>query len=116
MSSSERDALVTLCTAAYEEAVATLPSMQRRGYARALMRAVPPLLTEHAIALLSPSEEAFYARFGWARWPGPLSYRDGGSVIETPEEEVMNLRLPQTPADLDDRAAIACDWRPGEVW
>jgi GNAT superfamily N-acetyltransferase len=101
---------------AYVEAVATAPSAQGKGYATRLMRAVPGLLEAFDIAALSPSDEGWYARLGWERWRGPLSVRDAGLVVETPDEEVMILRLPRTPTALDARAAMACDWRPGEVW
>jgi aminoglycoside 2'-N-acetyltransferase I len=101
---------------AYVEAVATLQAEQGRGYASALMRAVPAHLDVFDFAALSPSDHAWYARFGWETWRGPLSYWQQGVETPTPEEELMVLRLPRTPAALDIRAAIACDWRPGEVW
>jgi GNAT superfamily N-acetyltransferase len=164
LSTSERDALIALCTAAYEEpfaqylddigpgthllgvvddvvvshlmwvprtlyvqgwgalesayveAVATQPDAQGFGYASALMRAVPDTLGAFALAALSPSDHAWYARFGWETWRGPLSVRQHGREEPTPDEELMVLRLPGTPATLDVHAAIACDWRPGEVW
>ncbi len=101
---------------AYVEAVATLPAVQGRGYASALMRAAPDHLAAFDLAALSPSDHAWYARFGWETWHGPLSCWHHGVEVATPDEELMVLRLPHTPAALDVRAAIACDWRPGEVW
>lgn len=102
---------------AYIEAVATLPSAHRRGYASALLRACAPLLAEHDIALLSPSDAAFYERLGWTVWRGPLSYKaPDGSMVPTPDEEIMYLPLPRTPSPLDTLAAAEVDWRPGEVW
>ncbi|MBY0491943.1 MAG: GNAT family N-acetyltransferase [Gemmatimonadaceae bacterium] len=101
---------------AYVEAVATQPAEQGKGYATRLMRAVPALVEAFDLAALSPSDEAWYARLGWEMWRGPLSVRDAGGVVETPDEEVMILRLPKTPAGLNVSAPLACDWRPGEVW
>lgn len=102
--------------AAYVEAVATLPSEQGKGYATQLMRAVPALIASFDLGALSPSDEAWYTRIGWEMWRGPLSVRESGSAVETPDEEVMILRLPGTPAGLSVHAPLACDWRPGEVW
>ena len=103
--------------AAYVEAVATLPPFQGRGFASELLRRLPPLISDFTLAALSPSAERFYARLGWERWRGPLSYRDSqGQEIATPEEVVMILRLPLTPQRLDLDAPLSTDWRPGEVW
>lgn len=102
---------------AYVEAVATLPEYQGRGFASTLLARIPGLVTGFALAALAPSDEAFYARLGWVRWRGPLSYREpDGTVVATPEEVVMIYRLPLTPATLDPTAPLSTDWRPGEVW
>lgn len=102
--------------AAYVEAVATLPREQGNGYATRLMHAVPPLIDAYDLGALSPSDEAWYARLGWEMWRGPLSVWRQGMLVATPDDEVMILRLPRTPAVLNVRAPMACDWRPGEVW
>lgn len=102
---------------AYVEAVATLPEFQRRGFASQLLTAIPPLIIDFDLGALSPSAEPFYARLGWERWRGPLSYRDpDGHEVETPEDEVMIYRLPRTPRNLDVAAGLSADWRPIEVW
>jgi aminoglycoside 2'-N-acetyltransferase I len=102
---------------AYVEAVATLPRFQGRGIASALLRRIPPLVSDFILAALSPSDEAFYARLGWERWRGPLAYRTpDGQDVATPEEVVMIHRLPLTPATLDLAAPLSTDWRQGEVW
>jgi len=102
---------------AYVELVATDPPQQRKGYASALLRALVSQMTEYDIAALSPSEESFYARFGWERWRGPLMVRTETGLESSPEdEEVMILRLPRTPAQLDLTAPVSVEWRPGEVW
>ena len=102
---------------AYIEAVATLPSHQRCGFATALMQATPPLVREFQLAALAPSDAAFYQRLGWRMWKGALSYIDPtGAQIETPDEQVMIYSLPSTPSNLDVRASLTTKWRAIEVW
>lgn len=105
----------TLLTA-YIEAVATLPAAQGQGHASALMRTVPAFCDSFELAALSSSQNGFYEQFGWRFWDGPTSVRHLGKETPTPEEQIMILRLPRTPASLNATSPIACDWRPGEVW
>jgi GNAT superfamily N-acetyltransferase len=100
----------------YVELVATHPAFQRRGYARALLRRVPMMLQDYALGALSPSDHTFYTPLGWELWRGPLSVRTVQGLEATPDEEVMVLRLPRTPATLDLSSGISIEWRPGEVW
>lgn len=100
---------------AYVEAVATHPAHQGKGYASAVMRHLASQLDDYDLAGLSPSDPAFYARFGWELWRGPLAIRTDGGLLQTPDEQVMVLRLPRTPA-LDLAAALTAEWRPGELW
>lgn len=100
---------------AYVEMVATAPSQQRRGYASALLAAVPPLLSDYDIAALCPATENLYLRLGWRFWRGPLAHRKDGRLIPDRDERVMVLGLPRTPP-LDMSAALSVEWRPGEVW
>jgi GNAT superfamily N-acetyltransferase len=102
---------------AYVEAVATLPEYQGHGYASVVLAKIPALVSDFALAALSPSEAGFYRRLGWELWEGPLSYLNAcGSEILTPDEAVMIYRLPLTPASLNLGAKLSTDWRPGEVW
>lgn len=101
---------------AYIEAVATRVRWQRLGYGTAVMRAIPPLLGAFDIAALSPSDASFYARLGWESWRGPRRYLKDGVRVETPEEDVMVLRLGRTPLTIGLEDALEIDWRPGEVW
>ena len=110
---------------AYVEAVATEPAHQRRGHATRVLRALADAIARvpapdgetYDLAALSPSDEAFYARLGWEPWRGPRAVRHAdGTEEETPDEEVMILRLPRTPAALDVGARLVAPWRPGEVW
>lgn len=101
---------------AYIEAVATLPRYQGQGFGSAVMRKLVPLINDYELGALSPSYSAFYARLGWELWQGPLFIRTAEGLVASPaDEEVMIMRLPQTPA-LDLRAALSAEWRAGELW
>jgi hypothetical protein len=100
---------------AYVELVATRTRDLRHGYATKLMQRLALELGAYDIGALSPSETTLYQRLGWERWRGALSVRTANGVVPTPDEEVMVLRLPGSPAvDLD--LPLSVDWRPGEVW
>lgn len=105
-----------LLRTAYIELVATRADCRGRGHASAVMRRIANEIGGYDIAALSPAIDAFYERFGWERWRGPLYVRTGdGLVASSAEEACMVLRLPRTPPiDLDD--ALSIEWRPGEVW
>jgi aminoglycoside 2'-N-acetyltransferase I len=103
---------------AYIEAVATDPAHQGRGYASAVMRHLAGQLDDYDLydlAGLSPSDPAFYARLGWELWRGPLAIRTADGLLETPDEQVMVLRLPRTPP-LDLEGLLTAEWRMGELW
>ena len=108
--------LATPLRSAYVEAVAVPTALRGRGLGTQVLAALPPLLEDYDVAALSPSEPGFYARLGWERWRGALWYRDGDTKVPTPEEEIMILRLPRTPTNLDLDASLGVDWRPLEVW
>ena len=86
-----------LLRTAYVEMVATEPQFQGRGYATAVMRRLAEAISAYDLGGLSPAETGMYARLGWVFWRGPLSIRWGQQFIPTPDEQVMILRLPQTP-------------------
>jgi aminoglycoside 2'-N-acetyltransferase I len=102
----------------YVEAVATLPSEQRRGHGAHVMRRLGQLIQERcALGVLSTGEQAFYERFGWEKWRGP-TFVDGPRGRERTADDdggVMILRTARTPS-LDLDGAIVCDWRRGDVW
>ncbi len=101
---------------AYIEAVATLPRYQGQGFGSAVMRNLVPFIKDYELGALSPSYSSFYARFGWELWQGPLFIRTAEGLEASPaDEEVMILRLPQTPA-FDLHAALSAEWRTGELW
>ena len=100
---------------AYVEMVATVPSAQRQGYASALLEHFVPLVGDYELAALCPATENLYARLGWRFWRGPLSVRQEGGVVTTPDERVMILSLLRTPS-LDLDLPLSGEWRRGEIW
>lgn len=105
-----------LLRTAYVEAVATAPEQQGRGFGTAVLQYLQTHLQDYDLGALSPSEVAFYARLGWELWQGPLAIRTTAGIEPTPpDEEVMILRLPQTPA-LDLNVLLTAEWREGELW
>lgn len=102
---------------AYIEAVATEPSLQRRGHATTLMQAAARLVQEYPLAALSPAETSLYARLGWLSWRGPLAVRTARGMEPAPEEQVLYLPTAATPAWLDPHAPLSCEWRAApEQW
>jgi aminoglycoside 2'-N-acetyltransferase I len=100
---------------AYVEAVATLPGFQGRGFATTVLQALSRHIQDFDMGALSPSEAAFYERLGWELWRGPLAIRTEAGLTDTPDEEVMILRLANTPTlNLDGR--LTAEWRDGELW
>lgn len=107
----------TPLASAYVEAVATHPEHEGRGYASALLRRLAEAIAPaYQIGALSPSDPAFYSRLGWELWRGPLFMLKNGELVETPDDEAMILRLPQTPADLNIEGKLTAEWREGDVW
>jgi aminoglycoside 2'-N-acetyltransferase I len=101
---------------AYVEAVATRRGFEGKGLATTLMKRLAQEIRAYDLGALSPSDDGFYERLGWERWRGPLFIRGDGRLLPTPDEQVMILRTPGTPADLDLDAAMSAEWRRGELW
>ena len=106
-----------LLRTAYVEAVATRPAHQGRGYGSAVMGRLAAEVAAggYDLAALSPARYAFYERLGWERWRGPTAIRAARGLLPTPDDDVLILRLPRTPA-LDLDAPITAEWRAGELW
>jgi aminoglycoside 2'-N-acetyltransferase I len=100
---------------AYVEAVATRPLYRGRGYASAVLRVLASEITDFDLGALSPFDPAYYARLGWESWLGPRLLLTDDGAVPTPDEEVMILRLPGTPA-LDLHGSLTAFWRPGDIW
>jgi predicted acetyltransferase len=104
----------------YVENVATWPKLQRGGHGTAVMREIGRLIgQEYALGALATGSNGFYERLGWETWRGPTYVRmlDGQRVRSADEDgDVMVLRTPRSPSDLDLNGPIAIDWRPEEPW
>lgn len=100
---------------AYVEMVATEPRFQQRGFATAVMRRLANEISDFELGGLCPAEPELYAKLGWIFWRGPLFIRAREGLIPTPDEKVMILQFPKTPA-LDLNLPLSAEWREGEVW
>jgi aminoglycoside 2'-N-acetyltransferase I len=103
----------------YVESVATAPERQGRGYGTAVMRDVGVIIAAgYELGALGTGRHAFYQRLGWRTWRGPMSVRTPSGDQPTPDEDgdLLVLRTPATPPDLDESSPISCEWRPGDVW
>jgi aminoglycoside 2'-N-acetyltransferase I len=104
-----------LLRTAYVELLATEPGLQRRGLGAAVMRRLAAEIAGFDLGGLSPAEPQFYARLGWEFWRGPLFIRTAAGPLPPPDEQVMILRLPATPALALD-LPLSAEWREGELW
>ncbi len=101
---------------AYVEAVATEEAYRGRGYASKIMSRLEMEIQDYELGALSPFNVRFYERLGWELWRGPVYIRTVAELIRSPiDEEVMILRLPETP-DLDLSVPLSAEWREGKLW
>ncbi len=100
---------------AYVEAVATRTDRQGQGLGRTVMARVASEIAGYTLGALSPAHPRFYEHLGWEHWCGPTAIRLTDRLLPTPGEEIMILRMAQTPP-LDLDAPITAEWRTGELW
>ena len=102
---------------AYIDAVATLPAVQGKGYASALLRQMAKDIdSEYVIACLETDRPTFYERLGWEVWRGPLAGRGKDGLIPTPGQTgIMILRLSKTPL-LDLDRGLTIEDQGGRIW
>lgn len=104
----------------YVEHVASLPQLQGLGHGTRVMLEIGRIIAEeYALGALATGSNGFYARLGWETWRGPTYVRmaDGQRIRSAEDDgDVMVLRTPRTPLDLDLDGPIAVDWRAGEPW
>lgn len=102
----------------YVEAVATRPSLQRRGYGSDVMREVGAYIDEtFQLGALDTGNAFFYERMGWLVWKGLTFVRTESGLVRTAAEDGQVLvRLTPSSPELDLTQPISCDWRPGDVW
>ena len=105
-----------LLRTAYVDAVATEPALQGRGLGAAVMRRFAVEGAGYDLnALASERAVGFYERLGWERWKGPTAVRKPEGLEPTPEDTVLTLRTPSTPA-LDLTARLIADERAEHPW
>ena len=114
-----------LLQTAYVELVATRPGYRGLGIATSVMQRLEALVAEmeYDLAALCPANTGLYRHLGWEDWLGPLFIRErepganeDNTLIPTPEERVMILRLPGSPY-LAINEALSAEWRAGgELW
>ena len=102
----------------YVEAVATTPGRQGEGHGTLAMGEVNAIIRERfELGALGTGANHFYERLGWVTWLGPTYVRTEVGLERTPDEDggILVLETPTSP-QLDVRAPISCEWRPGDVW
>ncbi len=100
---------------AFVEAVATEEEYRGQGLATAVMKKLSSAINDFELGGLSPAQYGLYTRLGWELWRGPLFIRTKDGLLPTPDDEVMILRLPDTPV-LDLDWSLSAEWRGGELW
>jgi aminoglycoside 2'-N-acetyltransferase I len=104
----------------YIEAVAVRADRRERGLGGELMAVAEDLVRgAYDLGALSSGGRArrLYERRGWLPWKGEtwVLAPDGPRRTREDDGGVLVLLMPTSPVlDLED--AIACDWRPGDVW
>lgn len=106
----------------YVEGVAVREDHRGQGLGSTLMDAVEQVVRGgYHLGALSATDlgRPLYAARGWVPWQGPTSVLAPEGLTRTPDDDGCLLVLPgELPATvtLDPNAAIACDWRDGDVW
>jgi aminoglycoside 2'-N-acetyltransferase I len=101
----------------YVEAVAVHPDARRRGLGSAVVASLEELAPAYDLLALSASPRGvpLYVSRGWSLWRGPSQVVTVDGLVPTPEDDGSIYVWPgAAPLDID--AAIACDWRDGDVW
>jgi aminoglycoside 2'-N-acetyltransferase I len=102
----------------YVEAVAVREDWRGQGLAIAILDACEQVIRGgYQIGALSSSDRGrrLYTLRGWQPWQGPTSVLAPAGTIRTPDDDGSIFVLPVTTT-VDATAALACDWRDGEVW
>ena len=102
----------------YVEAVAVRRDRRRRGYGRAVMRALEPFVRGGFDAGALAAREAsggLYPALGWEPWRGrTFALTPDGAVRTEDEDASIHVLIGDVPLDLD--GDLTCDWREGDAW
>ena len=102
----------------YVEAVAVRQDWREQGLAIAILDACEQVIRGgYQLGALSSSDRGrqLYTSRGWLPWRGPTSVLAPAGTTRTPDDDGSVFVLP-VGIDLDPTAALACDWRDGDVW
>jgi aminoglycoside 2'-N-acetyltransferase I len=102
----------------YVEAVAVREDWREQGLAIAILDACEQVIRGgYQLGALSSSDRGrqLYTMRGWLPWRGPTSVLAPAGMTRTPDDDGSVFVLP-VGMDLDATAALACDWRDGDVW
>ena len=100
------------------EAFAAREDWRGQGLAVAILDACEQVIRgAYQIGALSSSDRGrqLYTLRGWLPWRGPTSVLAPSGPIRTPDDDGSVFVFP-LETNLDDTAALACDWRDGDVW
>ncbi len=102
----------------YVEAVAVREDWRGQGLAVAVLDACEQVIRgSYRLGALSSSDRGrrLYTARGWLPWRGPTSVLAPAGPTRTPEDDGTVFVLP-VGISVDTGAALACDWRDGDVW
>lgn len=102
----------------YVEAVAVREDWRGQGLAIAILDACEQVIRgSYQLGALSSTDRGrrLYTLRGWLPWLGPTSVLAPAGTTRTPDDDGSVFVLP-VGIDLDATAALACDWRDGDVW
>lgn len=102
----------------YVEAVAVREDRRGQGLAIAVLDACEQVIRgAYPVGALSSSDRGrrLYTVRGWLSWRGPTSVLAPGGPTRTPDDDGSVFVLP-VGITMDTSAALACEWRDGNVW
>jgi aminoglycoside 2'-N-acetyltransferase I len=102
----------------YVEAVAVREDWRGQGLAIAILDACEQVIRGgYQLGALSSSDRGrrLYTLRGWLPWRGPTSVLAPSGPTRTPDDDSSVFVLP-VGINLDETAALTCDWRDGNVW
>jgi aminoglycoside 2'-N-acetyltransferase I len=102
----------------YIEAVAVREDWRGQGLAIAILNACEQVIRgAYQLGALSSSDRGrrLYTLRGWLPWSGPTSVLAPAGTTRTPDDDGSVFVLP-VAVSMDPTAALACDWRDGDVW